>query len=106
MRTESLIRSVAPGVIASTASFLVCFAVGRARAPGRSRPWGPRRPAQRRTIPARPPWAGRLPWLTVGYAEVRLLDGDVFAVEGTLDEVESRLSDAARSGQSRRLVRG
>jgi hypothetical protein len=37
----------------------------------------------------------------VGYAEVRLLSGDVFTVEGTLDEVESKLSDAARSGQSR-----
>lgn len=35
------------------------------------------------------------------YAEVRLLNGDVFRVEGTLDEVESKLSDAARSGQSR-----
>jgi len=37
----------------------------------------------------------------VGYAEVRLLNGDVFVVEGTLDEVESKFSDAARSGQSR-----
>jgi len=37
----------------------------------------------------------------VGYAEVRLLNGDVFTVEGTLDELESKLSDAARSGQSR-----
>jgi hypothetical protein len=37
----------------------------------------------------------------VGYAEVRLLNGDVFTVEGTLDEVESKLTDAARSGQSR-----
>jgi hypothetical protein len=37
----------------------------------------------------------------VDYAEVRLLNGDVFTVEGTLDEVESKLSDAARSGQSR-----
>jgi hypothetical protein len=46
-------------------------------------------------------WAGPLPWLTVGYAEVRLLNGDVFTLEGTLDEVESKLSDAARSGQSR-----
>ena len=44
---------------------------------------------------------GCLPWLTVAYAEVRLLNGDVFTVEGTLDEVESKLSDAARSGQSR-----
>jgi hypothetical protein len=34
-------------------------------------------------------------------AEVRLLNGDVFTVEGALDEVESKLSDAARSGQSR-----
>ena len=38
---------------------------------------------------------------TVTYAEVRLLNGDVFVVEGTLDEVEGKLSDAARSGQSR-----
>jgi hypothetical protein len=37
----------------------------------------------------------------VGYAEVKLLNGDVFVVEGTLDEVEGKLSDAARSGQSR-----
>jgi hypothetical protein len=37
----------------------------------------------------------------VGYAEIRLLNGDAFTVEGTLDEVESKLSDAARSGQSR-----
>jgi hypothetical protein len=37
----------------------------------------------------------------VRYAEVRLLNGDVFTVEGTLDEVEGKLSDAARSGQSR-----
>ena len=43
-----------------------------------------------------------LPWLLrVRYAEVRLLSGDVFTVEGTLDEVEKRLSDAARSGQAR-----
>ena len=35
------------------------------------------------------------------YAEIRLLNGDAFIVEGTLDEVESKLSDAARSGQSR-----
>ena len=37
----------------------------------------------------------------MGYAEVRLLNGDVLVVEGTLDEVEGKLSDAARSGQSR-----
>jgi hypothetical protein len=37
----------------------------------------------------------------VDYAEVRLLNGDVFVVEGTLDGVEAKLSDAARSGQSR-----
>ena len=44
----------------------------------------------------------RLPWLLrVRYAEVKLLSGDVFTVEGTLDEVEKRLSDAARSGQAR-----
>jgi hypothetical protein len=37
----------------------------------------------------------------VGYAEIRLVNDDVFTVEGTLDEVENKLSDAARSGQSR-----
>jgi hypothetical protein len=37
----------------------------------------------------------------MAYAEVRLLNGDVFTVEGALEEVESKLSDAARSGQSR-----
>jgi hypothetical protein len=37
----------------------------------------------------------------VGYAEVRLLNGDVFTVEGALEEAEGKLSDAARSGQSR-----
>jgi hypothetical protein len=35
------------------------------------------------------------------YAEIRLLSGEVFTVEGTTDEVERGLSDAARSGQSR-----
>jgi hypothetical protein len=39
--------------------------------------------------------------LAVAYAEIRLLNGDIFTVEGTLDEVETKLSDAARSGQSR-----
>ena len=39
--------------------------------------------------------------LAVDYAELRLLNGDVLTVQGTLDEVESKLSDAARSGQSR-----
>ena len=34
-------------------------------------------------------------------AEIRLVNGDVFTVEGTLEEVEKKLSDAARSGQSR-----
>jgi hypothetical protein len=37
----------------------------------------------------------------VGFAEVRLLNGDVLTVEGALEEVEGKLSDAARSGQSR-----
>ena len=35
------------------------------------------------------------------YAEIRLVSGDVFTVEGTLEEVERGLSDAARSGQAR-----
>jgi hypothetical protein len=43
-----------------------------------------------------------LPWLLpVPFAEITLLSGDVFTVEGTLDEVEKKLSDAARSGQAR-----
>lgn len=39
--------------------------------------------------------------LPVRYAELRLLSGEVLTVEGTLDEVEKGLSDAARSGQAR-----
>ena len=34
-------------------------------------------------------------------AEVRLVNGDVFTITGDLEEVERRLSDAARSGHSR-----
>jgi len=37
----------------------------------------------------------------VPHAEIRLGNGDVYTVEGTLDEVERGLSDAARSGQAR-----
>jgi hypothetical protein len=37
----------------------------------------------------------------VAYAEIRLVNGDAFTVEGELDAVEKSLSDAARSGQSR-----
>jgi hypothetical protein len=33
--------------------------------------------------------------------EIRLVNGDVFTVKETLDEVEKALSDAARSGQGR-----
>ncbi|HEY7150918.1 MAG TPA: hypothetical protein VH391_04495 [Solirubrobacterales bacterium] len=33
--------------------------------------------------------------------EIRLLSGDVFSVEGSLEQVEKVLSDAARSGQGR-----
>jgi hypothetical protein len=35
------------------------------------------------------------------YAEIRLANGDVYTVEGVLNEVERGLSDAARSGQAR-----
>jgi hypothetical protein len=35
------------------------------------------------------------------YAEIKLLNGDVFVVEGELGDVEGKLSDASRSGQSR-----
>ena len=34
-------------------------------------------------------------------AELRLTNGDVFTVEGRIEEVEKVLSDAARSGGSR-----
>jgi hypothetical protein len=34
-------------------------------------------------------------------SEITLVNGDVVTVEGTVDEAEKRLSDAARSGQSR-----
>jgi hypothetical protein len=37
----------------------------------------------------------------VAEAEIKLVDGDLLTVEGTLEEVEKKLSDAARSGQSR-----
>ena len=35
------------------------------------------------------------------HAEIRLGNGDVYTVEGTLNEVERSLSDAARSGHAR-----
>jgi len=35
------------------------------------------------------------------FSEIRLLNGDAFEVEGTVAEVERKLSDAARSGASR-----
>lgn len=34
-------------------------------------------------------------------SEIRLANGDGLTVEGSLEEAEKRLSDAARSGQSR-----
>jgi len=34
-------------------------------------------------------------------AEIKLVDGELLTVEGTLHEVEKKLSDSARSGQSR-----
>lgn len=34
-------------------------------------------------------------------AKIGTIDGGVIAVEGSLDEVEKKLSDAARSGRSR-----
>jgi hypothetical protein len=37
----------------------------------------------------------------VAHAEIRTIDGAVITVEGSLDEVEKELSDAARSGRSR-----
>jgi hypothetical protein len=37
----------------------------------------------------------------VEQVEIRLVNGDALTVEGSLEEVEKRLSDAARSGQSR-----
>jgi hypothetical protein len=37
----------------------------------------------------------------VDFAQIKLVDGGVVTVEGALDAVEKKLSDAARSGQSR-----
>lgn len=37
----------------------------------------------------------------MSHAEIKMIDGDVLDVEGSLDEVEKELSDAARSGRSR-----
>lgn len=37
----------------------------------------------------------------MAYSEVRLGDGEAFVVEGSLDDVEKKLSDAGRSGQAR-----
>jgi hypothetical protein len=37
----------------------------------------------------------------VEHAEIRLANGDAIRVEGSLTEVEQKLSDAARSGSSR-----
>ena len=39
--------------------------------------------------------------MSLTYVEITLPSGDVFTVEGSLEDVEKRLSDAARSGQSR-----
>ena len=49
-----------------------------------------------RTSPGTAPYHGK-----VAEAEIKLVDGDLLTVEGTLEEVEKKLSDAARSGQSR-----
>jgi len=37
----------------------------------------------------------------MAFAEIKLANGDVLTIDGTLEEVERMLSDAARSGQSR-----
>ena len=37
----------------------------------------------------------------MAYAEIRLPNGNAFTVEGSVEEVEKKLSDAARSGQAR-----
>jgi hypothetical protein len=37
----------------------------------------------------------------VANTEIRLLNGDTFQLAATIEEAEKRLSDAARSGQSR-----
>ena len=33
--------------------------------------------------------------------EIRVLNGDVFSLSGSVEDAEKKLSDAARSGQSR-----
>jgi hypothetical protein len=37
----------------------------------------------------------------MGCTEITLMNGDTLTVRGSVDEVERKLSDAARSGQSR-----
>ena len=37
----------------------------------------------------------------MNHSEIRLADGETIVVEGVLDAVEKKLSDAARSGQAR-----
>ena len=49
----------------------------------------------------RSPQPRRLPCPPMGHAEIRLANGDAFTVQGSLELVEKKLSDAARSGQSR-----
>lgn len=37
----------------------------------------------------------------MSHAEIGTIDGGVISAEGSLDEIEKKLSDAARSGRSR-----
>jgi len=37
----------------------------------------------------------------MNYTQIRLVNGDVYTVQGALADVEKGLSDAARSGQGR-----
>lgn len=97
---RSLIR-VSRGLIGGGGGRLIELLPSWITTPARTRFLSPLGAAE--TCPHRTPYLSRTPTMAaaVGYAELKLLNGDAFVVEGTLDEVERKLSDAARSGQSR-----
>ena len=76
---------------------LVASAATRATARTRS----PATLSRRVPVASLPAGPRHLALAPVAHAEIRLVNGDVFTVDGTLDEVEKELSDAARSAQSR-----
>ena len=61
------------------------------------RPWTEATPLPARYRPGSKP----LTIAPMACAEIKLANGDVLTIDGTVEEVERKLSDAARSGQSR-----